>query len=179
MRGIDLIPLILNKILYLRRETSLLPPVNDQEESKSFSSGWVGIVARCVMWVGKFKAVYSSVGMRVWLIGRLVICYCPNATRDDLLSRILGTDCLFWTFVDRFIVAFGSNRLQKLSRGKLLILNCKYKVTFQPDGIAKPTCAATCFIHFGLGHRLDNIRLLKCTFVGFYLFVYLLIWLVS
>ena len=29
------------------------------------------------------------------------------------------------------------------------LLNCKYKVTFQPDGFAEPTCAATCFIHFG------------------------------
>ena len=51
------------------------------------------------------------------------------------------------------------------------ILNCKYKVTFKPDGCAEPTCAATCFIHFGFGHRLNNIRLLICTFVVFFLFL--------
>ena len=67
---------------------------------------------------------------------------------------------------------------QKLWRGRLLIgwkrkdlLICKYKVTFQPDGCAEPTCTATCFIYFDLGHRRD-IWLLKCTFVMFYLFVY-------
>ena len=90
----------------------------------------------------------------------------------------------FWTFVGYFIVAFGSNQLQKkLWRGRLLIgwekkkkekdlLNWKYKVTFQPDGCVEPTCTAMCFIHFGFSHHLDNIRLLKCPFVMFYLFVY-------
>ena len=29
----------------------------------------------------------------------------------------------------------------------------------------------TCFIHFGFSHCLDNIRLLKCVFVVFYLFI--------
>ena len=52
------------------------------------------------------------------------------------------------------------------------LLNSKYKVIFQPDECTKPTCAATRFIHFGLGHHLDNIRLLKCTFVVFYSFDY-------
>ena len=59
------------------------------------------------------------------------------------------------------------------------LLNCKYKVTFQLDGCAEPTCAAACFNHFGFGYRLNNIRLLKCTFVVLYLFVYLLFLLVS
>ena len=113
--------------------------VTGQEEygSKSFLSG-------C-----------GSVGMWAWLVGRLVLCSCPNAARDDL-SRSLGADCLFWTFVNHFIVIFGSNRLQKTVEGKVAnwmkkkkdLSNCKYKVTFQPDGCAEPTCAATCFIHF-------------------------------
>ena len=59
------------------------------------------------------------------------------------------------------------------------LLNCKYKVTFQLDGCAESTSEATCLIHFGFGHRLDNTRLLKCTFVVFYSFVYLLFLLVS
>ena len=54
------------------------------------------------------------------------------------------------------------------------LLNCKYEATFQSDGCAKCTCAATCFIHFCLDHRLDNIRFLKWTLMVFYLFVYLL-----
>ena len=55
---------------------------------------------------------------------------------------------------------------------KKYLLICKYKVIFQLDGCLEPTCATTCFIHFCLGHRLDNIRVLKCTFVVFYLFIY-------
>ena len=38
---------------------------------------------------------------------------------------------------------------------------CKYKATFQPDGCAEPTSAATRFIHFGIGCLLDNIRLVE------------------
>ena len=56
------------------------------------------------------------------------------------------------------------------------LFNCKYKVTFQPDGFAEPTCGATCFIHFGYGHRLDNIRLLKRTFVRLWCFMCLFIY---
>ena len=52
-------------------------------------------------------------------------------------------------------------------------LNCKYKVTFQTGGCAEPTCAATCFIHFGFGHCLDNIKLLKCTFLVFYVCLFI------
>ena len=70
---------------------------------------------------------------------------------------------------------FGSNRLQKKNCGgkvsdwlkKKHLFNCKYKVIFQPDGCAEPTGAIMCYIHFGLGHRLDDIRLLKCMFVVF------------
>ena len=90
---------------------------------------------------------------------------------------------IFWTFDDHFIVAFGSNRVKKnfgeegCRLGKKLndFLNCKYKVTFQPDGCTEPTCAATSFIRFGFGHRLDNIRILKCTSMVFYLLVYVLV----
>ena len=90
--------------------------------------------------------------------------------------------------MDHFVVAFGSNRLRKTLMGKVVdwvkkkekdLLHCKYKVTFQPDGSEEPTCVETCFIHFGFGHCLDNIRLLKCMFAVFYLLVYLLFLLVS
>ena len=121
------------------------------------------------------------------------VCVMLNAAGiavDVLLSRSRSR-LTFWTFVDHFIITFGSNRLQKLWKGRLLnkwkkkkkkekdLLNCKYKVRFQQDGSAEPTWAATCFIHFGFGHRVDNIRFLKGTFVVFYLFVYLLFLLVS
>ena len=92
----------------------------------------------------------------------------------------------FLTFVDNFIVTFGGNRLPKIFEGKVPdwlkiknLFNGKYKVIFQPNGCAERTCAAACFIYLGLGHRLDNIRLLKCTLVVFYWFVYLFILLVS
>ena len=45
--------------------------------------------------------------------------------------------------------------------------------TFKVDVCMEPTCAATCFIHFVMSHRSDNIRLifsffqLKCILVGF------------
>ena len=117
--------------------------------------------------------------MWFWLVGRLVICSCPNVKCDDLLSQRSQSWLPFWTFIDHFIVAFGSNHLQKTLGGKFAdwvrkkkekyLLNCKYKVTFQPDGCVEPTCAVTCFIHFGFSHHLDNIWLLKCTFVVFYL----------
>ena len=99
----------------------------------------------------------------------------------DVLSRSQSR-LTFWTFVDHFMVAFGLNRLQETLKGKVVdkvrkkkekdLLNCKYKVTFQPDGCTVPTCVATCFVHFGFGHRLDNTWLMKCTFAVFYLFVY-------
>ena len=59
------------------------------------------------------------------------------------------------------------------------LFNCKFKVTFQPDGCAGPTCATMCFIHFGLTHRLDNIQLMlsfstECMLIVF-LFVCLFI----
>ena len=57
--------------------------------------------------------------------------------------------------------------------------DCKSIFTFQPDGCAECTYAATCFIHFGLSHCPDNIRIifffkLKRTLVVF-LFVCLFI----
>ena len=45
------------------------------------------------------------------------------------------------------------------------LLYCKYKVTFQPDGCAEPSCTATYFIHFSFDYRPDNIRILECMFV--------------
>ena len=42
--------------------------------------------------------------------------------------------------------------------------NCKFTFTFQPDGCAEPTCATTCFIHFVISNRLDNIRLMMYFF---------------
>ena len=92
--------------------------------------------------------------MRVWLVGRLVLCSSPNATWD-LLSRNIGATAVFWIFVDQFIVVFGSNWLQKNFERKSSWLverkdhfNCKYKVTFQSDGCAEPTWAVTCFYSF-------------------------------
>ena len=73
---------------------------------------------------------------------------------------------------------FRLNQLQKILMGKVAdwvkknendLLNYKYKVTFQPDGCVEPTCTS-CVLF---------IWLLKCTFVVFYLFVYLLFLLVS
>ena len=107
---------------------------------------------------------------------------------DVVLSRSrnwLTFELSFRPFYSRVWV----ERPQKTLEGRLLIwwkekkekdlLNCKYKVTFQPDGYAERTCAVTCFIHVGFDRRLDNIWLLKYTFVVFYLFVYLLFLLVS
>ena len=72
----------------------------------------------------------------------------------------------FRTFVDYFKNAFWVESAKKQTLEKVAdwvkkkdLLDCKYKVTFQPDGCAESTCAATCFIHFGFGYRLDNIRL--------------------
>ena len=109
--------------------------------------------------------------------------YCGWCSLKRSQSRLT-----FWTFVDHFMITFGSNQLWKTLKGMVAdfvkkkekdLLNCKYKVTFQPDGCAEPTCTVTCFIHFVFGHHLDNIQLLKYMFVVFYLFVYLLILLVS
>ena len=99
-------------------------------------------------------------------------------------SRGLGADRLLnfrWPFYSPVLGQIGSKktlmekvaeRVRKEKKKKEKdILNYKYKVTFQPDGCAEPTCAATCFIHFCFGHRLDNIRFLKCPFVAFHLFV--------
>ena len=81
----------------------------------------------------------------------------------------------FTYFINDIIDVFGSNWLKNLWRGKFadwlkkkkkVLFNCKYKISFQPDECAKPTCSVTC---------LNNIWLLKCTFVV----VYLLILLVS
>ena len=52
------------------------------------------------------------------------------------------------------------------------LLNCKYEATFQPDGCTEPTCIATCFIHFGFGHRLDNVQLWNEHYLFVCLFVY-------
>ena len=106
---------------------------------------------------------------------------------DVLLLSTSHSRLTFWTFVDHFIVVFASNRSQKTLEGKLAdwvkkkknLLNCKEKVAFQPNGCAESTYTASCFIHFGFGHCLDNIQLLKCTFVVSYSFVYLLFLLVS
>ena len=139
------------------RETSVL---------KRWNVGGVVIPGSCCFHQG---AVVRNFGR---------VCVMLNAAdvAVDVFSR--SRIRLFWTFVDHFIATFGSNRLQKLWRRNLPIgwkikdlLNCKYKIIFQPDGYAERTCAATCFINFGFGHRLDNIRILKCTFVVFYLFV--------
>ena len=81
-----------------------------------------------------FLSDCGSVGMRARLVGRLVLCFCPNATGDDLSSRSHGADYLFRTFVDYFIVALVSNQLQKtlewkvadwLKKKDLLIVNIK------------------------------------------------------
>ena len=80
-----------------------------------------------------------------------------------------------WPFYNRVCVKStqkdfrGKNRWLVEKKRIFLIVNI---VKFQPNVYAESTCAATCFIHFGFGHRLDNIRLLKYTFVVFYLFVY-------
>ena len=127
----------------------------------------------------------ASIKGAVRRLGRIYVMLNVAGVAIDVLSRCFRADS-FLTFVDHFTVVFGSNRLQKLY-GKVAdwcekkekdLLNCKYKVAFQPDGCAEPTCTATCFIPFGFDHRQDNTRLLKCTFVVFYLFVYLLILLV-
>ena len=113
-----------------------------------------------------------------------------KALLSDICSQCFSLKVLestdFWTFIDYFIVAFGLNQLKKKSlMGKVAdwvkkkekhLLNCKYKVTFQPNGCAKPTCTTTCFIYCVFDHCQDNIWLLKSMFVGFYLFVYLLFW---
>ena len=133
--------------------------ITGQEESgcKSFLSGLFSIVVRYVTCVGKLYAVCSSVGMRAWLLGRLVLCSCPNATHDEILSRGLGADSLFKLSLTILLSRLDLIGSKKLWRGKLLIgwkkkdlFNWKYKVIFQPNGCAEPTCAAMCFLHFGL-----------------------------
>ena len=65
------------------------------------------------------------------------------------------------------------------------LFNCKFVFIFQSDGCTEPTCAATCFSHFGQSHCPDNIRLMLPFFnwnvrsCCFYLFVYLFILLVG
>ena len=85
----------------------------EENECKSFSSGWVDIVARSGTWVSKLKVVCSSVGMRVWLVGRIVLSSCPNATRDDLLSRSLRANCLFELLLTIFWLRLGRIGTQK------------------------------------------------------------------
>ena len=91
---------------------------------------------------------------------------------------------LTFEFSLTILIAFGSNRPKKKKTliGKVGdwvkkeqdLLNCKYKVTFQLDGCVQPTSAVTYFIDFGYSYCQDNIQRLKCEFVVFYSFVYLL-----
>ena len=146
------------------------------QKKSGFLSGLFGIVVRCVTWASKLKAVCYSVGMRAWLIGRTRhLCSCPNATRDDLLSRSLWADWPFLNFRWPFYNRVWIESALKIFWGEISWLvekkdlsNYKYTVTFQLNGCVEPTCAAKWFICFGFGHRLDNIRLLKCTFVVSY-----------
>ena len=164
--------------------------ITGKEESGVNRSRAAGLVLWYGVWPESVRSKLFVVvlGCEFDWIGRLVLYSCPNATRDDLLPRSLVADSLFWTFVDHFIVTFWVESAPKnleeescwlIEKKKKDLFNCKYNVTFQPDGCTGPTSTATCFIHFGFGHRLENIRLLICTFVVFYLFVYLLILLVS
>ena len=104
---------------------------------------------------------------------RVVWCWMLQASQSLFFSWGLGADCFLnfrWTFYSCIWVESGPKTL----KGKLAnwvkkikekdLLNCKYKVKFQSDGCPEPTCATTCFIHFGFGQCLDNIRLLMFYF---------------
>ena len=85
-----------------------------------------------------------------WIYGMLNVA----GVAVDVLSRGLGADWPFefsltilWSCLGRI----GSKKYK--GEGcwfgwKNDLLNCKYKVTFQPDGCAEPTCAAMYFIYF-------------------------------
>ena len=95
--------------------------ITGQEESgcKLFFSGWFGIVARCVTWLGKLWAV--SVCWNASLISRasefFVFVRMRRVTNFSLeVSELIN---FFGSFVDRFIVAFVSNRLKKTLAGKV------------------------------------------------------------
>ena len=108
----------------------------------------------------------------------------------DVLSRGFGADCFLnfgRPFYSRVWVEsapknfggegywLGDKRKKKRKKEKDL-LNCKYKVTFQRDGCVEPTCAVTCFIHFGFPsssrqHPTFEMYvcgvLFVCLFIGF------------
>ena len=133
--------------------------------------------------------------MRVWLVGCLVLYSCLNATHDDFLSQHFGVVWLHELLLTILLWCLGRIGSQKLCWGKSLIgcrkkkkkkkkkkvylFNYKCKFTFQLDGCAEPTCAATCFIHFGLGYCLDNIQLMLTFSTEMILFVCLFIHFLS
>ena len=86
-----------------------------------------------------------------------------SAWRSFLLE-IPGVDWLFWISIDCFIAMFEIESAPKNFRRKVNdwflkkdLFNYRFIFTFQPDGCSEPTCAATCFIHFG-HYRPDNNR---------------------
>ena len=123
------------------------------------------------------KKLNVGVGVVIPGLDDFVWCWMLQASRSVFSSRGLKADWLWnfrWPFYSRVLGRIGPKKTMKVAdwvKKEKDLLNCKYKVTFQPDECMEPTWAATCFIHFGFCHRLDNILLLKCTFVVFYSFV--------
>ena len=152
--------------VYVDREGEML-------ELKRWNVGGVVILRSCGLYQ---RAIVRSFRRVVW-------CWMLQASWSMFFSWGLGAHW-FFNFCRPFYSHVWVKLAQKTLMGKVAdsvkkkkrkgSLNCKYKVTFQPNRCVEPTCAVTWFIHFGFGYHLDNIRFLKCTFAVFYLFVYLL-----
>ena len=158
-------------------EEGPFPPDMGQEVSgcKSFLGGWFVIAARCVTLVDKL--IKPSIGRWAWLVGLQSTLFWYEIRRVMILPLEVfeSTDffeLLLTVLLSRSDRNFGRKSSWLVEKKKDLF-NCKFKITFQPDG-----CAATSFIHFGFGHCLDNIQLMLTFFnwnvrsLCFYLFIY-------
>ena len=105
-----------------------------------------------VMWIGSASAVFDLV---------------RNVAHDS--SHCSQTQSQL-TFVDHFIAMFGIESASKIFGGKVYdwLKKClfyfEFIFTFQLDGCAEFTSVMTCFIHFVISHRPENIRLMLLFF---------------
>ena len=130
---------------------------------KLFLGGWfVCLRHGGVPWIGKLWTVFvlcwkCRTRLLVMQISRAsaVLDFVQNVTCEGSLcsKSTESTDfCkLLWTVLQSCL---GSNQFRKTFWGKFMIdwtmdiLNCKFIITFQPDGCAESTFTATCFYSF-------------------------------